>query len=222
MEQLEPRNSPSALVFLDFDGYADTPHDTWGSFCPLLCVDTTTPAFDRPQMIPGIISDLNELFAPLNLEFTDQLQRGFEVGIDQWVVVGGNGDWAKPLVGVEGTLVGLAHVGTFGDIGDVAWIFPDTLATEELIALTIAHEVSHTLGLEHVDQSHSNSGDHSITNGLIAPSERYWWETGELDQIVQQNPEVEYDLGPMEPLCGVSWQNGEAIVSCRVEAISIE
>jgi PKD repeat protein len=174
--QLHSRPGASKVLYLDFNGHT-TPANVGGwKTTPIV-----TPAFQlsgtaspTDQLNLNAIRDIwlhvSEDFAPWDIDVTTEQPPTTARG--QRCVIGGSVmDW----LGVSGVM-GVAHLNSFGGAingnDDNNFVFIDnnyptmkpTTTNYEVTILCVAHEVGHTLGLQHWGETASGTGQ-SYTGG---------------------------------------------------------
>ncbi|MCX8489404.1 MAG: PKD domain-containing protein [Opitutales bacterium] len=174
--QLHSRPGASKVLYLDFNGHT-TPAGVggWKStpiVTPAFKLSGTTSATDQLNLnaIRDIWLHVAEDFAPWDIDVTTEQPPTTARG--QRCVIGGSVmDWLR----VPGVM-GVAHLGSFGGAingnDDNNFVFIDnnqpgskpTTTNVEVTILCVAHEVGHTVGLQHWGETSSGTGQ-SYTGG---------------------------------------------------------
>jgi PKD repeat protein len=176
--QLHSRPGASRVLYLDFNGHT-TPAGIWDTAAivtpPFQLSGTASPT-DQLNLnaIRDIWLHVAEDFAAWDIDVTTEQPPATALG--QRCVIGGSVmDW----MGVSGVM-GVAYLNSFGGMingnDDNNFVFIDnnypsmkpTTSNYEITILCVAHEVGHTLGLQHWGETASGSGQaytvgHNVT-----------------------------------------------------------
>jgi PKD repeat protein len=176
--QLHSRPGAARVLYLDFKGHT-TPSGMWGPTAivtPAFKLAGTTSPTDQANLdaIRDIWLHVSEDFSPWDIDVTTELPAITKRG--QRCVIGGS---EAAWVGVTGVM-GIAHIGSFGGLltgsDDNNFVFIDdnipstnpTTSNYEVTIECVAHEVGHTLGLNHWGEDSTGTGapytvGHSVT-----------------------------------------------------------
>lgn len=178
-------SDPSAIdsLYLDFVG---DPATTWGGTSV-----PATPAYDTDgdpttfsstelQNIQEIWARVAEKYSPFNLNVTTVAPQALVQGVNDKVVIGGDGAWSSGQYG------GLAYVGSFTDpdLPDWEYVFSDNVGAGDphYTAEAVAHEAGHSFGLDHqsVYSGTTKTNEYNLGDANTAPimGESYYAERG--------------------------------------------
>ncbi|MCX6889871.1 MAG: PKD domain-containing protein [Verrucomicrobia bacterium] len=174
--QLHSRPGASRVLYLDFNGHSTLSWGTPAIVSPAFQLSGTTSPTDQLNLnaIRDIWLHVAEDFAAWDIDVTTEQPPTTARG--QRCVIGGSTmDW----LGVSGVM-GIAQLNSFGGFingnDTVNFVFIDnnypsmkpTTSNYEVTILCVAHEVGHTLGLQHWGETASGSGQaytvgHTVT-----------------------------------------------------------
>ncbi len=176
--QLHSRPGAARVLYLDFNGHT-TPAGIWDTAAivtPAFKLSGTTAASDQINLnaIRDIWLHVSEDFSPWDIDVTTEEPPITAKG-QRCVIGGGVMDW----LGVSGVM-GVAHLSSFGGTingsDDNNFVFLDNnyfsmrpnTANYEITILCVAHEVGHTLGLNHWGETALGTGQpysvgHTVT-----------------------------------------------------------
>lgn len=186
--QLHSRPGASRVLYLDFNGHT-TPAGVWGAAAivtPAFKLSGTATPTDQLNLnaIRDIWLHVSEDFSAWDIDVTTE-QPPLTARGQRCVIGGSVMDW----MGVSGVM-GVAHLNSFGGTingnDDNNFVFLDnnypsmkpTTANYEVTILCVAHEVGHTVGLNHWGETASGSGQaytvgHTVTGhtgvGSVCP-----------------------------------------------------
>lgn len=186
--QLHSRPGAARVLYLDFNGHT-TPAGVWGAssiVTPAFQLSGTASPTDQLNLnaIRDIWLHVSEDFAAWDIDVTTEQPLTTKRG--QRCVIGGSVmDWLQ----VPGVM-GVAHLGSFGGLingsDDNNFVFLDnsypssnpTTSNYEVTILCVAHEVGHTVGLNHWGETAAGTGQaytvgHTVTGhtgvGSVCP-----------------------------------------------------
>jgi hypothetical protein len=161
-------SSAKATIYLDFDG-AEVEGTIWNETGNISAVSSGL----SPASIIWIHKMVAQYFVLFNLNITtdEQVYKQAPARQRARIIITPDGSWYGPVTGVS-------VVGSFVSGDDIpAWVFMNALSNNpSFISAAIAHEIGHTLGLQHQSEYNSDgnmiselSGGETRLNPLLAP-----------------------------------------------------